>query len=212
MAELCGSYWYPIYALIRRRGHPAEEARDLTQDYFARLLENGTLVAADPARGRFRAYLKTDCGYFLADCRDRDRALKRGGGRAIVSFDAIEAEGRYLDEPAGDPTPERLFDRAWALTLLESVLDLLASEYAETGRAALFDALRPVLTEGPGTVPYAEIAVRLGTTEAAVQQAIQRLRKRYRVALRDQIAATLDAPDEDSVEDEVRALFRALGG
>src|SRR5205814_9814480 len=127
LAELCAAYWYPIYALIRRRGHPPEEARDLAQDYFARLLEKGTLAAADRDRGRFRAFLKTDCGFFLADRRDRNAALKRGGGRATVSFDALDAEVRYRAEPADATTPERLFDRAWALTLLEGVLDRLAA-------------------------------------------------------------------------------------
>jgi len=211
LAELCAAYWYPIYALIRRRGHPAEDSRDLAQDYFARLLEKGTLAAADRGRGRFRAFLKTDCGFFLADRRDRDAALKRGGGRATVSFDALDAEARYRAEPADATTPERLFDRAWALTLLEGVLDGLAAEHAEAGRGAWFERLRGVLTGGPGALPYAEVAAQLGTTEAAVQQAVRRLRKRYRDALRGRIAATLDTPDEAAIEGEVRDLFAALG-
>jgi RNA polymerase sigma-70 factor (ECF subfamily) len=210
LAALCAAYWYPIYALIRRRGHPAEEARDLAQDYFARLLEKGTLAAADRDRGRFRAFLKTDCGFFLSDRRDREAALKRGGGRAVVSLDALDAEARYRAEPADATTPERLFDRAWALTLLDGVLDALAAEYAEAGRGAWFERLRFVLTEGPGSVPYAEIAAQLGTTEAAVQQAVRRLRKRYRDCLRERIAATLDAPDDATIDDEVRDLFAAL--
>jgi DNA-directed RNA polymerase specialized sigma24 family protein len=210
LAELCGEYWYPIYALIRRRGHPADEARDLAQDYFARLLEKGTLVAANPDRGRFRAFLKTDCGFFLGDCRDREHALKRGGERATVSFDSLDAEARYHAEPADATTPERMFDRAWALTLLDGVLDTLAVEYAASGRGAWFERLRNVLTEGPGALPYAEFARQLGTTEAAVQQAVRRLRKRYRDALRARIAATLDAPDDAAIEDEVRDLFAAL--
>jgi RNA polymerase sigma-70 factor (ECF subfamily) len=212
LAELCGAYWFPIYALIRRRGHTPEEARDLTQDYFARLLEKGTLAAADRARGRFRAFLKADCGFFLADRHDREQALKRGGGRAVVSLDALDAEARYRAEPADETTPERLFDRAWALTLLEGVLDQLAAEYAGSGRAVMFDRLRVALTGGPDAVPYAAIAAKQGTTEAAVQQAASRLRKRFRAALRERIAATLEAPDEAAVEDEVRALFAALEG
>lgn len=210
LAELCDAYWYPIYALIRRRGHPPEEACDLTQDYFVRILEKGTLAAADRARGRFRGFLKTDCGFFLADRRDRDQALKRGGGRAVVSFDALDAEARYRAEPADVATPELLFDHAWALTLLEGVLDQLDAEYADSGRAALFDRLRVVLTGGPDAAPYAAIVAELGTTEAAVQQAASRLKKRYRTILRERIAATLDAPDEAAVEDEVRSLFFAL--
>lgn len=210
LAELFAAYWYPIYALIRRRGHPADEARDLTQDYFARLLEKGTLAAADPARGRFRSFLRTDCGSFLADRRDRQHALKRGGGLTVVSFDATDADARYRAEPADTLTPERLFDRAWALTLLEGVLDRLAADYAAAGRGAWFAWLRPVLTGGPGAVPYARISAQLGTTEAAVQQAVSRLRKRYRAALRERIAATLDEPDEATIEEEIRDLFAAL--
>ena len=210
LAELCAIYWYPIYALIRRRGYPAEEARDLVQSYFTRLLEKGTLAAADRARGRFRAFLRTDCGYFLADYRDRQHALKRGG-RATVSFDALDAEGRYRADPADDGlTPERLFDRDWALTLLGGVLDHLAAEHAAAGRGAWFDRLQVVLTEGPGAVRYAQIAAQLGTTEAAVQQAVSRLRKRYRAVLRERIAATIDEPDEAAIADEVRDLFAAL--
>ncbi len=210
LAGLCAAYWYPIYALIRRRGHPAEAARDLTQDYFARLLEKGTLGAADPSRGRFRAFLRTDCGFFLADQRDRRAAIKRSGGRATISFDALDAEARYRAEPADATTPERLFDRAWALTLLEGVLDALAAEHAEAGRGAWFERLRPVLTGGPEALPYAGIAAELGTTEAAVQQAVHRLRRRYRDALDARIAATLDAPDEAAIADEIHALFTAL--
>src|SRR5690606_14148964 len=113
LADLCASYWYPIYAHIRRRGHPAEEAADLTQDYFARLLEKGTLAAADRDLGRFRAFLKADIGFFLADRRDHDRALKRGDGRAVFSVDALDAEARYHAEPAEGATAVRLFDRDW---------------------------------------------------------------------------------------------------
>src|SRR5262249_56362670 len=114
LAELCAAYWYPVYALIRRRGHDPDAAADLAQDYFAHLLEKGTLAAADPSKGRFRAFLRTDCGFFLADARDRAARLKRGGGVTPISIDARDAEGRYLVEPADELTPERLFDRAWA--------------------------------------------------------------------------------------------------
>jgi RNA polymerase sigma-70 factor (ECF subfamily) len=213
LEELCRAYWYPLYAFIRRKGHDPDRAADLTQEYFARLLGSDLLARADRARGRFRAFLRTDCGFFLADQRDRRHALKRGGGRPTVSFDTLDAECRYRAEPADDGlTPDRLFDRAWALTLLESVLDQLAVEYAAAGRGAWFDRLRVVLAEGPGAVPYAELAAQLETTEAAVQQAVHRLRRRYRAALRDRIAGTLDDPDEDAIADEVRALFAALGG
>jgi RNA polymerase sigma-70 factor (ECF subfamily) len=211
LAELCAAYWYPVYALIRRKGHDPDTAADLAQDYFARLLEKGTLAAADPARGRFRAFLRTDCGFFLADVRDREGRLKRGGGVAPVSIDARDAEGRYRVEPASDLTPDRLFDRAWALALLERALARLGAEYAAAGRAALFAQLEPTLTPGPRASPYAAIAGRLGMTEAAVQQAASRLRKRYRVLLREEVAATLQEPGEATVEGELRDLFAALG-
>jgi RNA polymerase sigma-70 factor (ECF subfamily) len=212
LAELCAGYWYPVYALIRRNGYDPDAAADLTQDYFARLLEKGTLAAVDPARGHFRAFLRTDCGFFLADVRDREGRLKRGGGVSPVSIDARDAEGRYLVEPAGGLTPERLFDRAWALALLEHALARLAAEYAAAGRAALFAHLEPTLTPGPHAEPYAAIARQLGMTEAAVQQAAFRLRKRYRALLREEVAATLHEPDAEEVEGEVRDLFTALGG
>jgi RNA polymerase sigma-70 factor (ECF subfamily) len=210
LAELCAAYWYPVYAFIRRRGHDPDAAADLAQDYFARLLEKGTLAAADPAKGRFRAFLRTDCGFFLADARDREARLKRGGGVASISIDARDAEGRYRVEPAGGLTPERLFDRAWAVALLERALARLAAEYAAAGRAALFERLEPTLTPGPHAEHYAVIARQLGMTEAAVQQAASRLRKRYRALLREEAAATLHEPDEAAVEDEVRNLFASL--
>lgn len=211
LAELCAAYWYPIYALIRRGGRGPDEARDLTQDYFARLLERGTLAAADQGKGRFRAFLRTDCGFFLSHEHERGRAFKRGGGRDVVSIDARDAEGRYLREPVDETTPESLFDRAWALSLLDSVLDRLAREYADTGRAAQFEALQGVLGGAPQGDRYAALAARLGMSERAVQQAVRRLRKRYRALLREAIAATLDDPDEAAIDDEIRGLFAALG-
>jgi len=213
LEELCRAYWYPLYALIRRKGYRFDGAADLTQEYFARLLDTGLLARADRGKGRFRAFLRTDCGFFLAHRAERGRARKRGGGVAPLSIDARDAEGRYLREPA-DPglNPDRLFDRAWALRLLDGVLERLAREYADSGRAAQFEALQVVLSEGPRSVPYAALAARLGTTEGAVQAAVQRLRRRYRDVLREEVAATLEEPDEAAVDDELRDLFAALGG
>jgi RNA polymerase sigma-70 factor (ECF subfamily) len=211
LAELCAAYWYPIYALVRRLGHSEADALDLTQAYFARLLETPVLAAADRTRGRFRAFLRTDCRFFLAGLRDRDRAQKRGGGCLPLSIDARDAEGRYLVEPADGVTPEHLFDRAWALTLLGRALDRLAEEYAASGRAAVFEALRPALVDRRGSASHAELAERLGLSVAAVQQAASRLRKRYREALHDEIAATLDDPSDEAVAAEIRDLFNALG-
>jgi RNA polymerase sigma-70 factor (ECF subfamily) len=211
LGELCAACWCPIYALVRRLGHGETDALDLTQEYFTRLLEKPVLAAVDKSRGRFRAFLCTDCRYFLAGRRDHDGARKRGGGRPPLSIDARDAEGRYVLEPADGLTPERLYDRAWALTLLGRALDRLAADYAATGRGPLFERLQAILTGGQSAVPYALIADELGMTEAGVQQAASRLRKRYREALHSEIAATLDDPSEVAVASEIRDLFDALG-
>ena len=212
LAELCSAYWYPIYALIRRRRHAHDETLDLTQEYFARLLEKGVLNAADRDKGRFRAFLRTDCGFFLRHQREHQRALERGGGTTPLSIDARDADGRYLRELADALTPELLFDRCWALTLLEGVLTQLSRQYAESGRAALFERIQFVLSGGPRETSYATVAAELGTTEGAVQAAVQRLRSRYRTILRDRIAATLDDPSDFAIDEEIRDLFAALEG
>jgi len=208
LAELCHAYWFPLYAFVRRKGQGPEEALDLTQAYFARLIERRTFAAADPDRGRFRSFLLADCSHFLAHERERAGAARRGGGRPALSIDARDAEGRFLLEPSHGQTPERLFGRDWALTLLEGVLAGLRREYERTGRGATFEALKAAITVGPRPVPQAELAARLGTTEAAVQVAVHRLRKRYRAAVRAAIAATV--ADEAEVEVELRDLFAAL--
>ena len=208
LAELCGAYWYPLYAYIRRRGYDPERARDLTQDFFARALEKGLLAEADPSRGRFRSFLRTVCAHFLANRRDREQARKRGGGRAVLPIDPVDAEGRYALELADGLTPERIFDRSWALTLLGRVLDGLGREYDEAGKAATFEALRGVLAGDPDLPSYAAVAARLGTTEGAARVAAHRLRRRYGELLRREIAATLAEPAE--VDDEIRDLFAAL--
>jgi DNA-directed RNA polymerase specialized sigma24 family protein len=209
LAELCAAYWFPVYALIRRRGHDPDDALDLTQDYFARLLEKPVLAAADRRKGRFRAFLLTDCVHFLANAHDRAARLKRGGDRSFVPIDSNSAEGRYGAEPAHGLTPERLFERTWALTLLAAVFDTLRREFESDGKGAAFEELKVTLEDGPGASRYAEIAARLGTSEGAVKVAAHRLRKRYKALLREQIAATVDNPAE--VDDEIRDLFNALG-
>jgi RNA polymerase sigma-70 factor (ECF subfamily) len=211
LAELCGAYWYPIYAFIRRKGHDPELALDLTQDYFTRLLETGVLASADRRQGRFRAFLRTDCDFFLSHYHERRQALKRGGGRTVLAIDARDAEGRYLREPADAATPERLFDQAWALNLLDEVLKQLARAYADTGRAAQFEILQGAISK-PGQVSYADLGARMGTSAGAVQQAVQRLRKRYKAILRERIAATLDTPDKAAIDREIRDLFNDLAG
>jgi RNA polymerase sigma factor (sigma-70 family) len=206
--ELCRAYWFPLYAYIRRRSYAPDRALDLTQDLFVRLLEKDVLAAADPARGRFRTFLRAVCADFLANRRDRQNALKRGGGRPIVPIDSSEAEGRYARELAHELTPERIFDRNWALILLGRVLERLREEYHAAGQAATFEALCPVLIDGPRAVAYATLAARLGMTEGAVRVAVHRLRRRYGERLREEIAATVDEPAE--VDDEIRDLFAAL--
>jgi DNA-directed RNA polymerase specialized sigma24 family protein len=209
LAELCSAYWFPLYAFVRRKGNDTDRALDLTQAYFARLLERRIVAAADPARGRFRSFLRTDCSHFLAHERERDGAACRCGGRTMLVIAAGDAESRYRLEPSHGETPERLFDRDWALALLESVLAGLRLEYERTDRGATFEVLKVVLTEGPRSVRQAELAKRLGTTEAAAQVAVHRLRSRYRDAIHAAIAATV--ADEAEVDDELSALFVALG-
>jgi DNA-directed RNA polymerase specialized sigma24 family protein len=209
LEELCRAYWYPIYAFIRRKGNGPEQSLDLTQGYFTRLLERGTVAAADPVLGRFRSFLLADCRHFLAHERERDAAARRGGGRALLSINASDAEGQYQLEPHHEHTPERQFERDWALALLDRVVVMIRREYEASGRGASFDVLKVVLEAGSSELSQADIASRLGTTEAAAQVAVHRLRRRYRVALRAAIAATVD--DEAEVDDELKALFAALG-
>jgi RNA polymerase sigma factor (sigma-70 family) len=210
LSGLCEAYWYPIYAYIRHRGYLPEQARDLTQDFFAYLLERDVIARADPARGRFRAFLRTVCARNLADRRDRENAAKRGGGRHPLSIDPLDAERRYAREPAHELTPERIFDRTWALTLLGRVVERLRREYDDAGRSAKFAELIAVLTRDPGSGSYAEVADRLGTTEGNVRVAVHRLRGRYGLLLREEIAATVG--DAAQVGDEIRTLFAALEG
>jgi DNA-directed RNA polymerase specialized sigma24 family protein len=212
LAELCGAYWYPIYALIRRKGYETDAALDLTQDYFARLLEKGTVAAADPVKGRFRSFLLADCTFFLADRRDRDRALKRGGGRPVLSIDARDAEGRFLREPSHEQTPERLFERDWALALIARVFDRLERHYAETGRSQLFRSLKPLVSSHTDVAPRAAAAAEMGVTEGTLRVALRRLRARFAAGLRDEVATTLQDTGEEVIEEELRALFAVLGG
>jgi RNA polymerase sigma factor (sigma-70 family) len=208
LSGLCQAYWYPIYAYIRHRGYNPEQARDLTQDYFAYVLERDVLAKADPARGRFRAFLCTVCVRQLAARRDRENAARRGGGRTLVSIDPLDAERRYILEPAHELTPEHIFDRTWALTLLDRVVERLRNEYDDAGRSAKFEELITLLTRDPATVTYSEIAERLCTTEGNVRVAVHRLRRRYGLLLREEIAATV--VDAAQVEEEIQTLFEAL--
>ncbi len=210
LSMLCQAYWYPIYAFVRHRGFSPEQAQDRTQDFFAYVLERDLIARADPARGRFRAFLRTVCARRLAGDHDREHADKRGGGRLHLAIDHLDAERRYALEPAHELTAERIFDRTWALTLLSRVVDRLRREYDDSGRSARFEELIAVLTRDPDTDPYTEIARRLGTTEGNIRVAVHRLRRRYGVLLREEIAETVG--DAAQVDDEIRALFAALAG
>jgi RNA polymerase sigma-70 factor (ECF subfamily) len=215
LADLCRAYWYPLYALIRRRSRDSHEAQDLTQEFFARLLEKDFLCDVSPTRGRFRAFLLAAVKHFLANERDKLKAAKRGGGRHIVSlnaqqFDWESGESRFLTEPAHQMTPEHLFERQWAIALLDRVLARLKDEHAEAGKLALFEALQPFLSVDRETANYADAARQLSRSESSIRVAAHRLRKRYRELLRDEIANTV-ASTED-VEDELRHLFTALSG
>lgn len=210
LSMLCQAYWYPIYAFVRHLGFTPEQAQDRTQDFFAYVLERDLIARADPARGRFRAFLRTVCARRLAGERERENADKRGGGRLQLALDQLDAERRYALEPAHEMTAERIFDRSWALTLLGRVVDRLRREYDDSGRSARFDELIAVLTRDPESNPYTEIARRLGTTEGNIRVAVHRLRRRYGILLREEIAATVG--DASLVDDEIQALFAALAG
>ena len=208
LASLCSTYWYPVYAFIRRRGHAAHDAQDLTQDFFTTLLEKSYLRSVDRERGRFRAFLLTAVSRFLSNQRERSRAAKRGGGKQPLSLDFVTGESRYRHEPADDWTAERLFERRWALTLLETVLARLDEEYRQQRKGPLFERLRNYITGDGGGNTYAETAAALDMTEAAVKVAVHRLRRRYRETLREEIAATVQSPDE--IDDELKRLFEAI--
>ncbi|HVT42848.1 MAG TPA: sigma-70 family RNA polymerase sigma factor [Thermoanaerobaculia bacterium] len=203
LARLCSLYWYPVYAFVRRQVRSADEALDLTQSFFTRLLEKGDLGQADPERGRFRSFLLASCRHFISNERDREHAIKRGGGTAAVPIDLVNAEGRYERALTTHETPDRLYERQWALTLMDLVLESVRDEYVEAGNERLFDRLRACITDTEGT--QAEAARELGMSVPAVKMAVHRLRKRYRKALRQRVSDTLDTPD--GVDDEIRHLM-----
>ena len=210
LEKLCRAYWFPIYAFVRRQGHNPHDAQDLTQEFFMRLLEKKQLAVVDPAKGRFRSFLLASLKHFLANEWHKARAQKRGGGQVPIPIDASTAESKCGLDPADHLTAEKIYERRWALTLLDQVLRRLRDEYTRDGKENLFEQLKPTLTEASRSVRYAEIAARLGTSEGAVKVAVHRLRQRYREVLRAEIADTVASPGE--VEDEIRNLFAALAG
>src|SRR5579871_559194 len=209
LSSLCESYWYPLYAYLRRRGYAADQAQDLTQEFFIRILEGRYLDRADPEKGRFRSFILTSLKFFAADEQDRQRAQKRGGG-AVVSLEFSSGESgeeRYQREPAHDDTPDRIFERRWALSMLERVMERLREEFVQHGSPENFERMKVFLL-GQSEAPYADLAREMTTSEGALKVAIHRLRKRYRELFRQEIADTVADPAE--VEAELRYLAAVL--
>ena len=208
LEKLCCTYWQPIYAYVRRQGHRSHDAQDLTQEFFSRLLEKKSLADVDRAKGRFRSFLLASLKHFLANEWDKAKAQKRGGGQLLISIDAQSAETACGIDPADQASAEKIFERRWALTLLDHALQRLRQEHVQEGKEHLFEQLKGTLTEASRSVRYAEIAAQLEMSEGAVKVAVHRLRQRYRELLRAEIADTVATPGE--VEEEIRALFSAL--
>jgi RNA polymerase sigma-70 factor (ECF subfamily) len=208
LAVLCSAYWYPLYAFVRRKGYAAHEAQDLTQDFFVRLLDRNYLQVVDRTRGRFRSFLLAALQHFVSEKRRRARSQKRGGRHAVLSLDFATAERRYLDEPANEVTPERLYDRHWALTLLDRVMGRLAGEFEQAGKSRLFAELKDCLIDASTANSHREIGSAVGMSEGAVKVAAHRMRRRFRELLNDEISQTVATPTD--VETELRDLFAIL--
>lgn len=208
LAELCEIYWHPLYAYLRRIGLNCDDAQDTTQEFIATLLDKGTVARADSRRGRFRSFLLASLKNFLANERRKARSQKRGPQQKVLSFDFAAGERQFVIEPAHHLTPERLYERRWALLLLQRVLCLLREEYTSAGKEPLFNELQAQLGAGNDRTPYAAIANKLDTTEGAIKVAVHRLRRRYRELLRAEVAQTVQEPDE--IDDELRSLLKAV--
>jgi RNA polymerase sigma-70 factor (ECF subfamily) len=208
LASLCEAYWYPLYVFVRRLGHGADEARDLTQGYFLRLLEKDYLEGVSPEAGKFRAFLLASLKHYLANVRRDAAAQKRGGGKPLLSLDIDAAENRYRNEPVDEDTPDRAYERRWALAVIDRARSRLKSEFEASDKLLQFRLLAGHLTGTGEARPYREIAEQLGTTEAAVKMSVSRMRRQYGRALREEIADTIDDPGE--VDAEVRHLLSSL--
>jgi RNA polymerase sigma-70 factor (ECF subfamily) len=208
LESLCSRYWYPVYAEIRFAGHDSESAQDLTQGFFAQLLERKAVAVADPERGKFRNFLKTSIKNYLSDEAARNQARKRGGGVSLMPLDFVAVEKQYALEVAHTRTPERIFDRRWARALLERALNGLREEMDQAGNLERFERLAPLLTGSDDTTRYRDLAIRWGTTEAAIKMAVHRMRRRLRALGRLEVAHTVDDPRE--VDEEIRFLLSAI--
>ena len=208
LEKLCHTYWRPIYSFMQRQGIGPEEAKDVTQGFFADLLEHKSLAAVRKEKGRFRSYLLGALKYFLADERRRAMAIKRGKGQWLIPLEELSPDERTEIELTDPLTAEQIFERRWASTVLERVLGLLKNEYVAAGNATLFDCLKQLLPDDPGSPSQAEIAGQLGMTANAVRQAFHRFRQRYQSLLREEIAHTVATPGD--VEDELRHLIAVV--
>jgi len=208
LERLCRTYWWPLYAFIRRRGHEPHDAQDLTQEFFARLLARDFLRAVDRSKGKFRSFLLAALEHFLANDWRRVNAQKRGGGLTFISLDDTSTENRYQQLASPALSPERVFEQQWAITLLDQTISRLREEFVSAGKEALFAELKIFLTGEKRAGGYAELAMKLQTTEAALKMSVSRMRQRYGELLRAEIASTVSSPEE--VEEELRALFAAL--
>ena len=208
LATLCQTYWPPVYAFVRRNGYDREQSQDLTQGFFTQLLEKRFLVDADQLRGKFRSFLLTAVKHFLANEWDREHALKRGGRQVPVSMDLVAAEGWYKPSVIAEGTPESLFERRWALSLLERTLARLRAEFAAAGKTDQFDRLSPFLNKESGDNRYEEVAEQLDVSAGALRMSVHRMRRRYRDLLREEIAQTVSTIDE--IDDEIRFLLSTL--
>jgi len=210
LSTLCQTYWFPLYAYLRRNGHDANEAADHTQAFFTQLLDKKYLRQVQPKPGKFRSFMLTALKHFVANQRKYDRAKKRGGGKNILSLNYDQAENRYALEPATNLSPEKLFEKSWALTVLTRTMERLEEELAAKNRQKLFEHLRAYVVAEQSAVPYHDLSDKLEMTEGAIRVAVHRLRQRCKEILRDEVAQTVATAEE--VEEEIRSLFIALQG
>jgi RNA polymerase sigma-70 factor (ECF subfamily) len=208
LGDLCQAYWYPLYAFIRRCGYTREDAQDLAQEFFARLLTRNWLAQVDESKGRFRSFLLAALKHFLANELDKARALKRGGAQRFISLDGVTAETRYQLEPAHSESPDKIFERRWAIQLLEKALVALQQELAKEGKGAVFDELKDCLAGSRESIPYAELAPRLGVTVGTLKVMVHRFRGRYRELLREEVSRTV--AESTQIESEMRHLLEIL--
>lgn len=209
LEQLCGSYWYPVYAFVRGRTGDAQNAQDLTQAFFVHALEKGTLGKADPARGRFRTFLRAALANFLADERAKANAAKRGGGAPTLSLDFEAGESRYMREPSHESTAERIYDRRWTATLIDQALTTLQQEWQSADRGAAFEILKGTLAGVGEAGDFAQVAAELGVSPAAAKQAAYRFRRRYREIFREEVRRTV--ANDESIDDEIARLMESLG-